>query len=76
MSETEEKEPEIPAVEDAAEKPIVESIPFVVREIIPLRKVVDDYIQWSLAVVAGNKPEAATKLNISLKTIYNRMKVW
>ena len=46
---------------------------FQVTGIIPVRKLVDDYIMWSLSICKGDKEETAKRLGISQKTVYNRI---
>ena len=50
-----------------------ESIPtfFPVLAFTPIREMNRAYAEWTIKLLDGNKPEAAKRLGISLRTIYN-----
>jgi two-component system response regulator HydG len=47
-------------------------VPRAPRDIVPLRRLEDDYIAWVLAQCGGNKTRAAELLEIDVSTIYRR----
>ena len=44
---------------------------FPVRAFTPIRQMNRDYAEWTIKMLGGDKPEAARRLGISLRTIYN-----
>jgi transcriptional regulator with PAS, ATPase and Fis domain len=47
---------------------------FIISNIVSVRKVVDGYISWVLSQSGNNQFEAAQRMQISPKTIYNRIR--
>lgn len=52
----------------------IEIRPFSVSEIVSLRQLQDDYISWVIETCGNDPKEAASKMGISPRTIYNRIK--
>jgi Bacterial regulatory protein, Fis family len=44
---------------------------FPVRAFTPIRQMNREYAEWTIKMLGGDKPEAARRLGISLRTIYN-----
>lgn len=44
---------------------------FPVRAFTPIHQMNREYAEWTIKMLGGNKPEAARRLGISLRTIYN-----